>query len=161
MQNLNLWKTLRKVSLQQLKNKKSIDQANALAEQMIAAVNEGAQSVEEFASNHDLDVVNARDVARTGSSQPFRLVNGVFALGRPGDSEPSLQVIEANGSDVAVVKLLAVKDVDLDGLEDTAADSAQLGRNIKNNEQQLMLQALRESASVSVNEDLLNQVDNL
>lgn len=145
-----------------LKAQKANDAARNLADSIVNDANTTEQTLADLAAANELELVTAEDVNRVGSTLPFNLVKDVFALGRPADEEQSeVLVLQGNGSDSVVVKLLSVNEVDLETIEDMTADSTQLSRNIKNNEQQLMIQALREAASVTVNEDLLNQTNNL
>ncbi|MFC3193618.1 SurA N-terminal domain-containing protein [Marinicella sediminis] len=139
-----------------LKNDKAADQAREMADAIMAELETGDADLTQAAADRDLEVQQARDIARTGSSLPFSLVKNVFEMGRPAD-DVTAEVLESNGNELAVVHLLAVNDVNPEEMEDKSTDSAQLSRNIKNNEQVLLLQALRESASVTINEDLLNQ----
>jgi peptidyl-prolyl cis-trans isomerase D len=140
-----------------LKNDKAADLAREMADAIITAVEAGEATLAEAAEARTLEVQQATAVARTGSSLPFSLVKNVFEMGRPAAESTAMDVLESNGNEIAVVSLTAVNDIDPDTLEDKATESAQLNRNIKNNEQALLLQALRESASVTINEDLLNQ----
>jgi peptidyl-prolyl cis-trans isomerase D len=143
-----------------LKDQKAADLAKDLADQLLAKHQSEGKTLSELATEHGLELINSTDIGRTGSTLPFNLVKNVFAMGRvEGDSNP-LEVVSSNGSEVAVVELLAVNDVDVTSLEDIKAESAQLGRNIKTNEQQLLIQALRESAKVTINVDMLNQIVN-
>lgn len=140
-----------------LKTQKATEQAQDLANQLVNEnVTEG-QSLSDLAAAHDLEMQTATEVTRVGSSLPFNLVKNVFAMGRPAADSNVVEVLDSNNTDVAVVELLAVNDVDLSTIEDIATESVQLTRNIKNNEQQLLIQALRENADVMINEDLLNQ----
>ena len=56
---------------------------------------------------------------------------------------------------------LAVNEADLEAIDDFSVESAQLSRNIKSNEQQLLIQALRQEADVVINEELLVQANGL
>jgi len=142
----------------ELKNQKAAEKARALAEQIVEQHQSAGTALIELAAEHELELVNENGVGRTGSTLPFNLVKGLYELGRPAADETLVEVLDSNGSDVAVVELLAVNDVDLSTIEDIKSESVQLARNIKTNEQQLLIQALRENATVTVNEELLNQV---
>ncbi len=140
-----------------LKNQKAAEQARSLAEQIAEQYKAEGSDLSELAAEHDLALETAYAVPRTGSTLPFNLVKGLYEMGRPEAGSTPIEVLDSNGSDVAVVELLAVNDVDLTTLEDIKSESVQLARNIKTNEQQLLIQALRENATVTVNEDMLNQ----
>lgn len=139
-----------------LTNQKANEEARTLADNMLAAVNTTEQSLSDVAQANELELQTAEAVTRTGSALPFNLVKNIFELGRP-TADSGIQLVEGNGSDVVVLKLLAVNEVDLEAVEDLSVESAQLGRNIKSNEQQLLIQALRQAASITINEDLLAQ----
>lgn len=141
-----------------LKNQKAAEKAKALAEQIIEQYKTAGTALTELAAQYELAMLTETGVARTGSTLPFNLVKGLYELGRPADDEVIVELLDSNGSDVAVVELLSVNDVDLSTLEDIKTESSQLARNIKANEQQLLIQALRENATVTINEDMLNQV---
>lgn len=139
-----------------LKNQKATDEAQALADQLLTQYKEG-QSLQELAEAHSLELLNESAVPRTGSSLPFTLVKSIFEMPRPAGDENVIDVLNANGSDKAVVELLSVNDITVDEIENIDTEAAQLTRNVKNNEMQLLIQALRENASITINEDLLNQ----
>ncbi len=138
-------------------NQKANEEARALADSLVADVNTTEQSLSDVAQANELELQTADSVTRTGSALPFNLVKSIFELGRPTTDSAALHLLDGNGSDVVVLKLLAVNEADLEALEDLSTESAQLGRNIKSNEQQLLIQALRQAASITVNEDLLAQ----
>ncbi|WP_223789449.1 SurA N-terminal domain-containing protein [Marinicella meishanensis] len=141
----------------QLKSDKAESAADEMANTLVELFEAGEQTLAEVAADYEKTAQNAEAVARVGSSLPFNLVKNVFELGRPAAGERQAHVLSGNGNDKVVVNLIAVNDVELDAVEDLAAESVQLNRNIRNNEQQLLLQALREAGSVTINEDLLNQ----
>ena len=144
-----------------LKLQKANDEAKALADGIVDEVNTSEQTLADLAAANELELAQATDLARVGSSLPYNLVKDVFDLPRPIEEvQAEALVLQGNGSDSVVVKLLAVNEVDLETIEDMTVESTQLSRNIKTNEQQLMIQALRESANVMINEGLLNQTNN-
>ena len=143
-----------------IKSEKAQEQARGLAQEAIDQINAGDTTLEDAAVANGTEVVKATEIGRTGSSQPFNLVRNVFTLSRPAeDGENKAVQLESNGTDIAVVKLLdvIVKEEE-EGAESTdQAQTAQLERNIRNNELQLLIAALREASSITVNEDLLQQ----
>lgn len=141
----------------QLKDEKTEAAANELANTLVELFEAGEQSLSEVAAQYEKTAQTAEAVSRVGSSLPFNLVKSVFELGRPTAGERQAHVLSGNGNDKVVVNLMSVNEADLDSIQDLAAESVQLNRNIRNNEQQLLLQALRESSDVTVNENLLNQ----
>ncbi len=143
-----------------LKDQKANEAASALAQTMVDVYSENEQTLAEVATAYEVEVQTAEAVTRVGSSLPFNLVKEVFALSRPVEGSKNAYVLSGNGNDSVVVNLLAVNDVDLETLEDLAAEGIQLSRNIRNNEQQLLIQALRESASITINENMLDQSSN-
>lgn len=140
-----------------LTNEKTAEQAEQLAQEIKSKAQQEDLDLNDLTDDFGLDIVAARDVKRTGSSHPVNVVNAVFRLLPPDKSDDTIHVVKGNGTDVAVVQLLAVKMPDESSLADVNQESAQLERNIKANETQLLLQALRQAADISVNEDLLNQ----
>jgi peptidyl-prolyl cis-trans isomerase D len=139
-----------------LKNQKATEEAQALADQILVQYNEG-KSLQELAEEHGLELLSESAVPRTGSSLPFNLVKSLFEMARPAADTTVIEVLDGNGSDKAVVELLSVNDMNVDEIEDIDTEATQLTRNVKNNEMQLLIQALRENASITINEDLLNQ----
>ncbi len=144
-----------------LSNQKANESAKAMADTVLESVTTTDEDFAAVAAANGLELQTATAVSRTGSALPFNLVKNVFELARPAENAASVYAVEGNGSDVVVVKLLAVNEADLDAIEDLSAESAQLSRNIKSNEQQLLIQALRQSADITINEDLLNQANSL
>ena len=142
--------------VQAIKTEKAQDQARELAEQVVTQVNSGEVTLEAAAENNGTEVVKATEVGRTGSSQPFNLVRNVFKLPRPAEDQQKVVQVESNGTDLAVVKLL---DVIVKQEEENTdqTQTAQLERNVRANELLLLIQALREDSSVSINEELLTQ----
>ncbi len=140
-----------------LTNEKANAAARELADNVIERVNSDDQSLAAVAESNELDLQVAEAVTRTGSTLPFNLVKNIFELSRPSEANELIHLVDGNASDLVAVKLLAVNEADLDALDDLNVESAQLGRNIKSNEQQLLIQALRQSADITINEDLLAQ----
>jgi len=143
-----------------LTNEKANEATKTLADSIIDSVNASGQTLLMAAETNQLELQTAEAVTRTGSTLPFNLVKSVFELGRPKDDH-SVHLLDGNATDLVVVKLLAVNEADLESLEDLSVESTQLSRNIKSNEQQLLIQALRQASDVTINEDLLLQVNNL
>ncbi len=140
-----------------LTEQKAADEAQALALTLAEQAKEDDQNLVDLATAQELEVTTEEAVTRTGSSLPFNLVKSLFDLGRPASDEPSIHVLDGNGSDVVVLKLISVNQADIESIENLDTETAQLTRNVKTNEQQLMIQALRQSASVVINEELLAQ----
>ncbi len=139
-----------------LKNEQAKALADEEAEKMLAMLNNEEDNLHDLAASLGFEAVEAQAVKRTGSEHPFNLVRNVFKLNKPEAGKVFNSVESGNGNDSVVVQLKAVHAADLTGA-DMVAETAQLSRNIKANEQQLIISALRESAQVVVNEDLLNQ----
>ncbi|VAW44010.1 hypothetical protein MNBD_GAMMA02-557 [hydrothermal vent metagenome] len=144
-----------------LSNLKANEVAKTLADSVVESVNSADQDLATAAVTNELELLTADAVARTGSSLPFNLAKSVFELSRPTDGADAVHLLEGNGADLVVLKLLAVNVADLEAIEDISVESVQLSRNIKSNEQQLLIKALRQAADVTINEDLLNQANNL
>lgn len=140
-----------------LVSEKSADRAQQLAQDILAKAQQDNLDLNDMTDDFDVSLVAARDVKRTGSNHPVNLVKGVFQLMGPEKTDDTVHVVNSNSNDVAVVQILAVKSPDADSLTELNQDAAQLERNIKTNEAQLLLQAMRQSADISINEELLNQ----
>ena len=140
-----------------LVSEKSADRAQQLAQDILAKAQQDNLDLNDMTDDFDVSLVAARDVKRTGSNHPVNLVKGVFQLMGPEKTDDTVHVVNSNSNDVAVVQILAVKSPDADSLTELNQDAAQLERNIKTNEAQLLLQAMRQSAEISINEELLNQ----
>jgi peptidyl-prolyl cis-trans isomerase D len=140
-----------------LVNEKSAEKAQQLAEDIKNKAQQEDLDLNALADEFDLNLVAARDVKRSGSNHPVNVVTAVFALMGPEKSESTIHVVKGNNNDVAVAQLLAVQSPDESSIAQLDQEAAQLERNIKTNETQLLLQALRQSADISINEELLNQ----
>lgn len=140
-----------------LTEQKAAEEAQLLATNLAEQARENNQDLSELATSQNLELTTDEAVTRSGSSLPFNLVKSIFDLGRPSGNESSIHVLDGNGSDAVVLKLMSVNQADLETIEDISTESAQLTRNVKTNEQQLMIQALRQSANVVINEELLAQ----
>jgi peptidyl-prolyl cis-trans isomerase D len=136
---------------------KSAQKAKELADEIKTKAKQDAVNLNALTEEFDVTLVAARDVKRSGSNHPVNVVNEVFNLTSPDKTDDTIHVVPANNDDVAVVQLLAVKSPEVSTITQVEQEAAQLERNIKTNETQLLLQALRQSADISINEDLLNQ----
>lgn len=141
----------------QLENQKAAEMAEDLANRLLEQYKSEGKSLQVLAEENQLEMLSEQAVPRTGSSLPFNLVRALFEMPRPADGTATVDVLQGNGSDQAVVELTAVNEADLASIENIDTEAAQLTRNVKNNELQLLIQALREDASIFVNEDMLNQ----
>ena len=140
-----------------LVNEKTAEMAQQLAEQVNNKAQQEDTDLNNLADEFELSLVAARDVKRTGSNHPVSVVNAVFGLLSPEKTGDTIHVVKGNNQDVAVVQILAVKSPDESSIAQLDQEAAQLERNIKTNETQLLLEALRQSAKISINEELLNQ----
>ncbi|KAA3639215.1 MAG: hypothetical protein DWP95_10970 [Proteobacteria bacterium] len=140
-----------------LSNQKAAEKAQQLAQDVQTKAQQDDLNLNALADEFDLTIVAARDVKRTGSNHPVNVVNAVFRLMAPEKTDETIHVVQGNNNDVAVVELLAIKSPEEASLTEVNQEAAQLERNIKTNEAQLLLQALRQSADISINENLLNQ----
>ncbi len=138
-------------------NEKSAEKAQQLADDIKDKALQDGVDLNALADEFDLSLVAARDVKRTGSNHPVNVVNAVFRLMAPDKTDETIHVVPGNNRDVAVVQLLGVKLPDESEITAVEQEAAQLERNIKTNEAQLLLQALRQSAKITINEELLNQ----
>lgn len=139
-----------------VKNQKAKNKADDLAATLIAQINDENLTLQNVAESNELVVVDATSVKRSGSEHPFTLVKNVFNMTLEATETPTATIENANGNDVALVILKNINDADLSSI-DLSAESAQLARNIKANEQQLIIAAMREKSEVFINEELLNQ----
>ncbi|MCW8869666.1 MAG: SurA N-terminal domain-containing protein [Proteobacteria bacterium] len=140
-----------------LVNEKSVEMAQQLADEVKVKAQQDGLELNALKDEFDLNLVAARDVKRTGSNHPVNVVSAVFRLMAPDKTDDTIHVVQGNNNDVAVVQLLGVKSPDESSIAQLDQEAAQLERNIKTNETQLLLQALRQSADISINEELLNQ----
>lgn len=141
--------------IQAIRRDESQQKAQQVVDDLVEKINTDKLTMAAAAEEVDTEIVSAVDVSRTGSAQPFNLVRNVFKLSYDKTNNPVMS-LKANGNDLAIVKLekIIVPEVDQ---ELDQAELAQLENNIKNNEIQLLVASLRESASIKINEDLLNQ----
>ncbi len=140
-----------------LVNEKSAEMAQQLADEIKTKAQQDDVALNALTDEFDIELVAARDVKRSGSNHPVNVVNAVFRLMAPDKTDDTIHVVKGNNQDVAVVQLLGVHLPDESSIAQLDQEAAQLERNIKSNETQLLLQALRQSADITINEDLLNQ----
>lgn len=95
-------------------------------------------------------------VGRRGGQVDPAILRAGFALSRPVADKPSVQVVQLGNGDVAVVRLMEVKDGDPTTLDASARDAlrGQLARDFGLREVETMSRALRERADVKTRKDL-------
>ncbi len=140
----------------QLTTEKSSQQAKELAMSILAKAKDEDVDLSALADEYDLSLVEAKEVKRSGSNHPHTVVTEVFSLVAPTKNSSNLYLVDGNNKDQAIVELLVVNNPDLSSINNLEQESAQLERSVKDNEQQLLLQAIRQSADIKINEALLN-----
>lgn len=140
-----------------LKNNKAAELAQQQADTMAEQINQQGKTLAELAEAKQLPIVNAKQIKRTGSSHPYNLVKNVFSMDKPGREKTITAVQNSDGNELAVVTLTAVQDGIVDDQTDLTAESDQLLRNLKANEQQLLIKALRAASTIRVNQELLEK----
>lgn len=140
-----------------LKNNQAAELAQQQADAIAAQINSQDKTLAQLAEAEKLTVVNAKQVKRSGSSYPYNLVKNVFSMDKPAQDKTITAVQQADGNELAVVTLTAVQDGKVDAQADLTAESAQLLRSLKANEQQLLIKALREASSIQINQELLEK----
>jgi len=135
-----------------IKSEKAMDLVKQEAENYAKQINDKEKDLAAIALELGKEVVEARDVERVGSKQPFNLVKNVFKL--KNDEQKAANVVESSSLSVALVELKKVTEADLSALtEDEKKNIAtQIERTASNNEMQNLSKELRENASISIND---------
>ncbi len=140
-----------------IKNKllsiKATDYTKQKAEGILEKLKVGETTIADLAKETDKSLVEAVDIERTGSKQPYQLVQNVFKLKyQEGISEALL--VESSANAFAIVLLKSVVNANSETIEEGEKKSieSQIVRSVGNTEIQNLTKALRDDASVSINE---------
>ncbi len=142
-----------------LKSEKSLELAKQQVIAYIDRINAKEISLADLSTELEKTVVEAQDVERVGSKQPFNLVKNVFALKYNADDNDVTYVDSSNNS-FAIVKLISVINADSSAISEDESESiaSQIQRSAINNEVVNMTAELRNDASITINEKIFETI---
>ncbi len=122
-------------------------------------INSGEKSLADVAQSINKEVVEAKDVERAGSKQPFKLVQEVFSLKM--DENNPVRSVDASSNSIALVKLKAINNADTTSLteDEKASISSQIERSATNAELSNITKFLRNEASITINEKIFEVIN--
>jgi peptidyl-prolyl cis-trans isomerase D len=137
---------------QSLEKEKAAELARKECEELIAAMNGGAASLEELAKQKGWEYREPALLGRQATRAPAPMVKKAFELPRPQDGKASVAGVGLDAGDYAVLAVLTVKDGDPAGLDEAARkrEMQQLARRKGNAQFNLMGRFLREKADVEI-----------
>lgn len=142
-----------------LKSEKSLEFAKQEVMKYIDKINANEISMNDLSTELEKTVVEAQDVERVGSKQPFNLVKNVFALKYSAENNDATYVESSNNS-FAIVKLKSVVNADTSAISEDESDNiaSQIQRTAINNEVINMTAELRNDASITINEKIFETI---
>ncbi len=146
-----------------IKNKLIAEKSHELAKNKVAEfiklINSGEKTLAEIAQSISKEVIEAKEVGRTGSKQPFKLVQEVFSLKM--DNEKSVHSVDASTNSLAVVELKAINNADTTSITDDekAGIRSQIERTVSNAEISNIVKSLKEDASIVINEKIFEVIN--
>ncbi len=142
-----------------IKNKLIADKANELMQQevkkLVASINAQEKTLAAVAKDLNKEVIEAKDVQRVGSKQPFQLVKNVFELAFDKDKKEVEEVASASNK-IAIVALQSVVQGDASSIkeDDKTRIASQLERTASNNEMATVIKHLKDEASIYINDKI-------
>lgn len=142
-----------------IKSEKSLEFAKQEVMKYIDKINANEISMNDLSTELEKTVVEAQDVERVGSKQPFNLVKNVFALKYSAENNDATYVESSNNS-FAIVKLKSVVNADTSAISEDESDNiaSQIQRTAINNEVINMTAELRNDASITINEKIFETI---
>ncbi|VAW34190.1 hypothetical protein MNBD_GAMMA01-498 [hydrothermal vent metagenome] len=136
-----------------LKSEKSLALVEQKVKELAEKINAGETTLAEVAAELATDVVEAVDVTRVGSKQPFNLVKNVFTL-KFDAQNPKATYVESAANAFAIVELKSVVAADVSAISDSEKDNiaSQIERTTANSELINVTADLRNNASIKINE---------
>ncbi len=122
-------------------------------------ISSSEKTLADIAQSLNKEVVEAKDVERTGSKQPFKLVQEVFSLKL--DENNLIHSVESTANSIALVNLKAINNADTTSLTDDekAVISSQIERSATNAELSNIVKNLQEEASITINEKIFEVIN--
>ncbi len=141
---------------QQIKRERARSELDQRAETVRQAV-EAGRSLDEIASELDLEPRTAEDVQRGARQPDTKLVNEAFSMPRPGDGVSGPQLVRLADGGLAVLTVTDVTDGDPSGLSDQQQRQAlaRLGQQEGRQSLQSLIAWLRAEGDVEINEENL------
>ena len=141
-----------------IKSEKALELLKLEVNKYVEQINSGESTLADISTTLNKQVVEAVDIERVGSKEPFNLVKSVFSL-KLADDKQLITSVESSNNAVAIVALKAITNVDVKELneEESTTISAQIQRTITNNEMINITTQLRNEASINVNESIFEE----
>jgi peptidyl-prolyl cis-trans isomerase D len=139
-------------------SERAAKKAKARADELFAAIGKG-QTLDQVATANKLKVESQQGIGRDAASTDSALVKAAFALPRPQEGKPQVQLVELGGNTYALLQLDSVTDGDPSTLD---AKTKQAARNTLSQDVATVLtrefiEALRAGTKVHIAEDRLQQ----
>ena len=143
-----------------IKSSKSKELAKTKTQEYIDKVNASEITLADVAVELNKEVVESKDIERTGSTLPFNLVKNVFTLVLDKDNQ-KLELVEASSNSFALVQLTSVDFADVSAIPDADKTSitSQLERTLSSNEISNLTNDLRSEASITINEAIFEDAN--
>jgi hypothetical protein len=143
-----------------IKTSKSKELAKTKTQEYIDKVNASEITLADVAVELNKEVVESKDIERTGSTLPFNLVKNVFTLVLDKDNQ-KLELVEASSNSFALVQLTSVDFADVSAIPDADKTSitSQLERTLSSNEISNLTNDLRSEASITINEAIFEDAN--
>lgn len=137
-----------------LTSEKSLALVKTKVEDYIAKIKSGETNLADIATSLKKEVVEAKDIERTGSKQPYQLVQNIFKL--KIDVVAEVTSVESSANSFALVLINSVIDADLSTIKeaDKTSISTQIQRMAANTEMQNLTSELKINASITINEKI-------
>lgn len=141
-----------------LKAEKSLEMVKKEVVALVESINAGEKTMSDIATELEKTVVEAKDIERVGSKEPFNLVKNVFSL-KLNTEDSKITYVESSSNAFAIVDLKSIVVAELTALteDETKTISTQIERTVSNNELTNITANLRDSASISVNEKIFEE----
>ena len=138
-----------------LKSEKSLELSKQQVIEYIEKINAGETTLADIAVELDQSLVEAVDVERVGSKQPFNLVRNVFSL-KYDQENAQIHYVDSSANTFAIVEIKSVSNGDSSAMSDDekANIATQIERNVSNSELVDITSELRNDASININEKI-------
>ncbi len=138
-----------------LKSEKSLELSKQQVIEYVEKINAGETTLADIATELDQSLVEAIDVERVGSKQPFNLVKNVFSL-KYDQENAKIHYVDSSANTFAIVEIKSVSNGDSSTISDDEKTNiaTQIERNVSNSELVDITSELRNDASININEKI-------
>ncbi|MBL4660649.1 MAG: peptidylprolyl isomerase, partial [Alcanivoracaceae bacterium] len=138
-----------------LKSEKSLELSKQQVIEYVEQINAGETTLADIATALDQSLVEAVDVERVGSKQPFNLVKNVFSL-KYDQENTKIHYVDSSANTFAIVEIKSVLNGDSSAISDDEKMNiaSQIERNVSNSELVDITSELRNDASININEKI-------